>query len=148
MGSNVKFLPVGKMGKILCFNIILFFIGVHSGILVDDDVKMFQICYKCLVSENCFSDNSNDGIVGNCEVPPNNVCYKAIFEYNGTIGIQRGCAQIPEDSIEGECNFEDILNGTTKAEVCYCRGNSCNYGDIFTTTKIPTKDPSTFPPFL
>ena len=40
---------------------------------------MFQICYKCLVSENCFSDNSNDGIVGNCEVPPNNGCYKAIF---------------------------------------------------------------------
>ena len=133
---------------------------------------MFQICYKCLVSENCFSDNSNDGIVGNCEVPPNNGCYKAIFgkiflfflkmnfeiqkkyqilsilEYNGTIGIQRGCAQIPEDSIEGECNFEDILNGTTKAEVCYCRGNSCNSGDIFTTTKIPTKDPSTFPPSL
>ena len=65
-----------------------------------------------------------------------------------TIGIQRGCAQIPEDSIEGECNFEDILNGTTKAEVCYCRGNSCNSGDIFTTTKIPTKDPSTFPPSL
>ena len=72
----------------------------------------------------------------------------SILGYNGTIGIQRGCAQIPEDSIEGECNFEDILNGTTKAEVCYCRGNSCNSGDIFTTTKIPTKDPSTFPPSL
>ena len=29
--SNVKFLPVEKMGKILCFNIILCFTGVHSG---------------------------------------------------------------------------------------------------------------------
>ena len=43
------------------------------------NVKMFQICYKCLVGENCFSDNLNDGIVGDCEVPPNNGCYKAIF---------------------------------------------------------------------
>ena len=30
--SNVKFLPVENMEKILCFNlVILFFIGVHSG---------------------------------------------------------------------------------------------------------------------
>ena len=29
--SNVKFLPVENMEKNLCFNLILFFIGVHSG---------------------------------------------------------------------------------------------------------------------
>ena len=59
------------------------------------------------------------------------------LEYDSVTGIQRDCAEFPEGVKDGECSTGDIagVNGT----VCYCHGENCNNGDVFTSSTETTK---------
>ena len=56
-----------------------------------------------------------------------------VTEYDGQSGIQRDCAEVPNDGpTDNECKMGDI--GGMHGTLCYCHGENCNSGDVHTTT--------------
>ena len=60
------------------------------------------------------------------------------FSESDDQGIQRGCTKIPQNVTDGDCIDGKI--GEVNANICYCKGNDCNKGDVKPSPTPPPSD--------